>query len=131
MGLFLRWLGALILVAATYNPTPWNYIRWADAHFTDQMPLTLLLGLILGIGYLIYFMATVRSIGLIGIVLVAALFGLTIWVLIDWGVLSLTNADLNAWIAIFVLSAILGLGLSWSILRQRLSGQATVDEVED
>lgn len=31
---------------------------------------------------------------------------------------------------ILVLSLILGIGLSWSILRQRLSGQASVDEIE-
>ena len=29
-----------------------------------------------------------------------------------------------------VLSVVLGIGLSWSILRQRISGQASVDELE-
>jgi hypothetical protein len=34
------------------------------------------------------------------------------------------------WLGILALSLILGIGLSWSILRQRLSGQASVDEIE-
>ena len=42
----------------------------------------------------------------------------------------LANTSLNLWLGIFLLSVVLGIGLSWSILRQRLSGQASVDEIE-
>ena len=48
----------------------------------------------------------------------------------DWGVLGLDNSALNTWLAILALSLILGIGMSWSILRQRLSGQQTTDEVD-
>lgn len=130
MGILLRWLGAFVLLAATFNPTPWNFIRWAEAHWASQMPLTLLLGLLLGVGYLIYIGATLRSIGAFGVIVVAAVVGALIWVLMDWGVLNLQNTDLNLWLAIFALSVVLGVGLCWSILRQRLSGQASVDEIE-
>lgn len=58
------------------------------------------------------------------------LLGARPWVLIDWGVLTLANRSLNLWLGILVLSLILGIGLSWSILRQRLSGQASVDEID-
>jgi hypothetical protein len=130
MGIFLRWLGAFVLLAATYNPTQWNFIRWAESNWSSQMPLTLLLGLLLGVGYLVYVGATLRSIGAFGIVLVAAIVGALVWVLIDYGVLTLQNPQLNLWLGLFALSVVLGIGLSWSIIRQRLSGQATVDEVE-
>jgi Family of unknown function (DUF6524) len=130
MGILLRWIGAFLLLAATFNPTQWNFVRWAEANWSAQMPLTLLLGLLLGVGYMIYIVATMRSIGAFGVVLIAAVVGAALWVLIDWGWLRLDNPDLNLWLGIFVLSLILGIGLSWSILRQRLSGQATVDEVE-
>jgi hypothetical protein len=130
MGIFLRWLGAFVLLAATYNPTEWNFIRWAESNWSTQMPLTLLLGLLLGVGYLVYVGATLRSIGAFGIVLVAAIVGALVWVLIDYGVLTLQNPQLNLWLGLFALSVVLGIGLSWSIIRQRLSGQATVDEVE-
>lgn len=130
MGIFLRWLGAFALLAATFNPTRFNYIRWAEANYSSQVPLVLFLGLLLAVGYIVYVVATVRSIGAFGIVLIAAIFGSALWVLIDWGVLTLANQSLNLWLAILALSLILGVGLSWSILRQRLSGQASVDEID-
>lgn len=131
MGIFLRWLGAFALLSATYNPTQWNFIRWAEASWGSQMPLTVLFGLLLGVGYMIYVGATLRSIGAFGIVLVAAIVGALVWVLIDNQILTLQNPQLNLWLGIFALSVVLGIGLSWSIIRQRLSGQATVDEVQE
>ena len=130
MGIVLRWLGAFALLAATFNPTPYNFVRWSQANWETQMPLTVLLGLILGVGYIIYVGATFRSLGAFGMLVIAALCGAVVWVLIDWGMLSLGNSNLTVWLGIFALSLILGIGLSWSILRQRLSGQATVDEVD-
>jgi hypothetical protein len=130
MGILLRWLGAFVLLAATFNPTPWNYVRWVRDNGAEQMPLAIFLGLLLAVGYMVYGVATLRSIGPFGVVLVAAIIGAALWVVIDWGWLSLTNPSLNLWIGIFVLSVILGIGLSWSILRQKLSGQASVDEIE-
>ncbi len=131
MGIFLRWLGAFVLLAATYNPTSWNFTRWAETNWSSQMPLTLLLGLLLAVGYLVYIGATLRSIGAFGIVLVTAIVSALVWVLIDYRILTLQNPQLNLWLGIFALSVVLGIGLSWSIIRQRLSGQATVDEVQE
>ena len=131
MPFFLRWLFAFALLAATFNPTDWNFVRWAEANFAAQLPLTVLLGLILLLAYGIYVRATLRSIGAFGMVLVAALMAALIWVLIDWGILSLANRSLNIWLGLFALSVILGTGLSWSIIRHRLTGQSDVDEVEN
>lgn len=130
MGFFLRWLGAFILLAATFNPTDWNFVKWSIANGNSQLPLTLFLGLLLLIGFLIYVMATLRSIGALGMLLVAALFGSGLWVLFSWGVLSLENSALNTWLGLLALSLILGVGLSWGILQRRLSGQVTVDDDE-
>lgn len=130
MGIFLRWLGAFLLLAATFNPTEMNYLHWAQANFATQLPLVVLMGLLLAVGYMVYVVATLRSIGAFGIVLIAAIFGALVWVLIDWGWLNLQNPKLNLWLGILALSVVLGIGLSWSILRQRLSGQASVDEIE-
>ncbi len=130
MGILLRWFGAFVLLAATFNPTPWNYVTWVQANWATQMPLAVFLGLLLLVGFIVYTVATMRSIGLIGVILIAAIFGAGLWVLIDWGVISMTNSDLNTWLALVAMSLVLGIGLSWSSLRQRLSGQATVDEVD-
>ena len=130
MGIFLRWLGAFILLAATFNPTEWNYVKWSIANGNSQLPLTLFLGLLLLIGFLIYGLATLRSIGGFGMLLVAALFGSGLWVLYSWGLLSLENSTVNTWLGLLALSLILGVSLSWGILQRRLSGQVTVDDDE-
>lgn len=130
-GIVLRWVFAFVLLAATYNPTEWNYVRWAMGGYPDNLPMAVLLGLILLVGYIIYLRATLRSIGALGMLLVAALVGALLWVLIDWGWLTLDNPRLNLWLGIIALSAVLGIGLSWSLVRRRLSGQVDMDDVEE
>ncbi len=130
MSVLIRWLGAFVLLSVTYNPTEWNYIAWVQATWPAQMPLAVFLGLLLAVAYMVYVLATLRSIGAFGVMVVAAIFGAGLWVLTDWGVVTLTDPSLNLWLGILVGSLILGIGLSWSILRQRLSGQASVDEIE-
>ena len=120
-----------MLLAATFNPTPWNYVHWVQLNWATQMPLAVFFGLLLAVAFMVYILATLRSIGAIGIVIIAAIFGAALWVPTDWGLLSLTNSALNTWLALLALSVILGMGLSWSILRQRLSGQSTVDEINE
>ena len=131
MGFFLRWLFAFLLVSATFNPTKVNYVRWAREHFSDQLPLTVLLGLILVVAYVIYLRATIRSIGGFGIILVTAVVAALLWVLYDWGWLSVENPDLNLWIGIFAVSVVLGIGLSWSFARRAISGQYDVDDADE
>jgi hypothetical protein len=131
MGIFWRWFGAFVLLAATFNPTEWNYVRWAMANHEAQLPLTVFLGLLLAIGWIICINATLNSIGVFGMLLVAAVFGALVWVLLDWGVLDLANTRTNLWLGILALSLILGIGLSWSILQKRLTGQVDVDEIDD
>lgn len=135
MGFVLRWLFAFVLVAATYNPTSWNYVSWAASNwttgnFSSQLPLTLLFGLVLIVGYVIYINATLRSIGLFGMLLLLAVVATLLWFLWDRGWLSLQNASLNTWLGLFVLSVILGIGMTWSIVSRRISGQIDVDETD-
>jgi hypothetical protein len=131
MGFLLRWLVAFVLLAATYNPTEWNYVRWAFGPGEAALSLVVLLGLLLAICYIIYLRATLRSIGGFGMLLILALVGAILWVLYDFGLLSLDDPGLNTWLGIFALSVVLGVGLGWSIIRRRLSGQADVDDVDE
>ena len=131
MGFVIRWVFAFGLLAATFNPTQWNYVRWAQAEYDAQLPLVVLLGLILLVGYIIYLRATLRSIGGFGMALVLAIVAALIWVLYDYGVLDLSNGDFTVWIGLLALSFVLGIGLSWSLVRRKLSGQADVDDVDE
>lgn len=131
MGIFMRWLAAFLLLAATLNPTGANYVVWASENWRDQLPLTVLLGLLLLVGYAIALSATLNSIGTFGMGVIAAIFGCTVWVLEDWGLLSLTNGDVRMWLGLAALSVVFAAGLSWSLIKQRLTGQATYDDGED
>ena len=130
MGFLLRWLGAFLLLAAIFNPTQWNYVTWARTAWDTQTSLIVFVGLLLAVAAMVYLVATMRSIGILGALIIAAIFAAGLWVLTDWGLLGLDNSALNTWLALVVLSLILGVGMSWSILRQRLSGQQTTDEVD-
>ncbi len=131
MGFIIRWVFALFLLVATYNPTEWNYVRWSLANYQTNLSLTVLFGLILLVGYIIYLRATLRSIGLFGMILILAVVGTVLWVLFDQGVISLDNPSVNTWIGLFTLSIVLAVGLSWSIVRRRLTGQADVDDIDE
>ena len=89
-----------------------------------------LAALLLLIGYIIYLRATLRSTDGFGIFLVLALVDALLWVLYDFGVLSLDNTGLNVWLGLLALSLVLGVGLSWSHVRRALSGQADMDDVD-
>ena len=131
MAILIRWLFAFLLLALTYNPTPFNFVAWAMTNWETQLPLTVLFALVLMVCYIIYIRATLRSIGPTGMVLIAALFAALVWVLVDMGLLTLTNPSILTWLGLVAMSLILGVGLSWSIIRRRLSGQVDTDDVDN
>ena len=63
MWFVLPWLTAFALLAATYNPTSFNYVKWVMTQGERPVLLMVLAGLLLLIGYIIYLRATLRSIG--------------------------------------------------------------------
>ncbi|WP_299773002.1 DUF6524 family protein [uncultured Tateyamaria sp.] len=131
MGFFARWLFAFGLLAVTYNPTQYNYVAWVMQHGASNLSIAVLGGLLLLVGYIIYLRATLRSIGGFGMALVLAVVGAVLWVLYDLGLLTLDNGNLNTWLGVFALSLVLGVGLNWSHVRRRLSGQADMDDVDE
>lgn len=127
----LKWAFAFVLLTLTYNPTPYSYVAWLMGGSFAPMSLLVLSGLLLLVGYIIYLRATFRSIGLFGMALVLSLVGAVLWVLYDLGALNLDDAARNTWLALIAMSLVLGIGLSWSHVRRRLSGQADMDDVDE
>lgn len=130
MGFLIRWICAFALLALTFNPTEYNYVQWVRSYGSMNMSIAVLTGLVLIIGYIIYLRATLRSIGAFGMLLVLAVVGAGLWVLYDLGVLRLDDPSFNVWLGLIALSFVLAIGLSWSIVRRALSGQADVDDVD-
>ena len=131
MGFVWRWMFAFLLLAATFNPTEFNYVTWVRSYGGTHLSIAVLLGLLLFIGYIIYMRASLRSIGGLGMFLVLAVVAAGLWVLYDLGLLQLGNSDFNIWLALVALSFVLGIGLSWSHVRRALSGQADMDDVDE
>ena len=128
MGFLMRWLSAFVLLAATYNPTELSYVRWAVTNWQEETPLAVLFGLVLLIAFVLFLTALFRGIGTFGVVLIVAVLAALIWVLADFGWLSLDNPSTNTWIALVVLSVVLAVGMYWGILWRRMSGQLEVDD---
>ena len=130
-GVGLRIFFATLLVMATYNPTPWSYYDWVIYSFEKFNVMVVLAGVILLIGWAIYIRATLRSLGTIGLVLAFAFFGTLLWLIIDWGLVSVENVAAVTWIVLIIMSLVLGIGMSWSFIRRSMSGQADVDDGDD
>jgi hypothetical protein len=130
MGFLIRWLFAFLLIVFTYNPSFWNYSTWVAANYSNQLPLAVLGGLVLVAGYLVYLRATLNSIGIVGMVLILALVGAVLWVLFSQGWLTFGNYAFNTWIIIVALSLVLAVGMYFSVIWRRMSGQVDVDEVD-
>ena len=131
MGFLTRWAAAFILLAVTFNPTKYNYLAWLQSHGDTNLSVAVLVGLILAIAYIIFLRATLRSIGIFGMALVLALVGALIWVLYDFGLVALDDPGVNLWLALVVLSLMLGIGLGWSHVRRALTGQTDVDDIDE
>lgn len=127
----LRWLFAAVLVFGTFNPTQYCYVSWAFTDISNFGPVNAIVGVGLLIGWVMFLRATWYSLGWFGIALGAAFFGSMVWLLVDIGWVSLEDTNAMMWIVLFLLSLILAAGMSWSHIRKRMSGQLTVDDVED
>ena len=128
-GIGLRFLFALILVLATFNPSGYSYFHWLVDTISSPTPWLALAGIALVIGWVIYIRASIRSLGPIGLSLSAILVAIILWALIDIGIMSVDSPSAFTWIIEIFVAAILCLGMSWSHLRRRMSGQADVDDV--
>lgn len=130
-GFLLRWLFALALVFATYNPTGYSLTHWVWPFGNEQLPLKFLFCLLALVCYVVYLTATFRSLGWLGIILIVAFCGAMVWLLVDMGWLQLNDSGVFAWLSIFILGLIMGLGMSWSHIKKRLSGQFDTDDIGD
>lgn len=124
-----RWVAGLALVFATYNPSQKSYFHWVKNALGAEglEPLHYFLGVILLAGWTIFIIATERSLGALGSIIGAAFLGTGIWLLVDIGVLHAESVNTIAWLALAALGTLLAIGLSWSHLWRRLSGQLEVD----
>ena len=129
-GFLLRLMAAFILVFASYNPSGYSYYHWMVEQISSPTPWLALVGILLLIGWAIFLRATTRSLGVIGLLLAAALMAVLLWMMIDWGLFRADSLKAVTYIILVVLCWILAIGVSWSHIRRRITGQVDVDEVD-
>ena len=128
-----RFLATLLLVMVTYNPTDYSYVAWLNAASPEAPlgPEHFVVGVVLLIGWVILLAATQRSLGPLGLILGGALLGGVVWLLNDIGWLSLASIKSATWVGLICIAALLAVGLSWSHVWRRLTGQFEVDDGDD
>lgn len=130
LSLLWRFLASLVLVVATYNPSGWSYFHWLwNAPGGSGLgPQHFVVGIALIIGWAILLVATQRSLGTFGLVLGAALLCGIVWLLVDFGWLSLSSVSAVTWVILVCIAVLLSVGLSWSHIWRRMTGQLEVDD---
>ena len=133
VGFLWRFIAALVLVFLTYNPSGQSAYHWISSAVaeSDFGPLHLLLVAALLIGWVIYWIATWRALGTLGVALAALVLGAIIWLLVDIGLLKIESVSAITWIFLVGFAIVLAVGVSWSHVWRRITGQINVEDVDD
>jgi len=129
----VRFAGATALVLLTYNPTGYSYYDWVQQSLSDMGegfgPKQAFAGVVVLIGWAILINSTLASLGGLGLILASAFIGTLVWLISSFGWFEIESAGAVTWAALISLSALLAVGLSWSHIRRRMSGQVDVDDI--
>jgi len=123
IGILVRILAVMLLVAATYNPSGYSYYHWAFRGDTSYWALKIFLGLLIIFGYVFCGYATWRSLRVMLSVPLLLLIVACLWLLSDWGWVDLSDWLQRTLALEAMLVILLGTGVSFSLIRYRLSGQ--------
>ena len=120
-GFLLRFLGALVLVFATYNPEGRSFTHWV-VRFDELTPAKAFVGVVLTIGWVAVFTAAWRSLGFIMTGLVAALVATLLWMVVDTahGSMSLHAV---AYLALVGIAFALAVAMSWKSFRRAVASR--------
>lgn len=129
-GILWRVFFSIALVFLTFNPSGHSYFHWVKDSVPHVQPAIAVCGIVLVGAWLFFIRSTLASMGTLGVVLLMAFFAAIVWWMVSAGWLSLEDRATTAWIVLAILGLVLGFGMSWAHIRQRLSGQASVDRVD-
>lgn len=125
-GVIARIALGLALVLLTFNPSGHSFFHWITAPPSGITAAKALAGVALLIGWVICLRSAYIALGLLGLVLGSALLGALVWLLVDWKVIDVGGGSALTWIALVMVGILLGIGLSWSLVRARITGQVEV-----
>ena len=126
-----RLLLALVLVLITYNPTDYSFVHWLRVSSAGHTlgPEHAVAGVALLGGWLIVVTATRSALGSLGLIVLTAFMAALVWWLIDAGWLVANSMSSIEWVVLVCLAMVLAVGMSWSHIWRRITGQVTVEKV--
>lgn len=117
---------AVALVLLTFNPSGYSFYHWLTTPPAGVTAVKATAGVLLLIGWVVCVGTAKVALGLLGMLLGLALFGALAWLLVETGWLSVGDPSSMTWVVLIVLGLVLGVGLSWSLIRARATGQVEV-----
>ena len=124
----MRFLAGLFVVLGSFNPYGFSYYDWVVSG-NGMTAWKTMVGIGLLILHIVALLASVRSLGTIGVGLVTALFASAAWVLMIGNcstsrIRACSNSRCSSYCG-----AVYGIGLSYSHIRARISGQYDSNDV--
>ena len=131
-GVLARIVAAGALVFATFNPFGYSWFHWVVLPMIQQKrvfldPFKVLAGILLAALWVFFLRASQRSIGTLGAFFTFAAFGVLIWMLSYLHIFTPSSSRSIALLVLLAVTLVLGIGTSWSLIRQRATGQVEVD----
>lgn len=126
-GVLLRIALAAALVLLTFNPSGYSFYHWLTAPPPGISAIKAFTGVLLLTGWVVCVRAAFVALGWLGLTLGTALLGTLVWLLVDLRWIDVSGSSALTWIALILVGAVLGIGLSWSLVRARATGQIEVE----
>jgi hypothetical protein len=130
-GFAWRVVFAVTLVLVTFNPAGYSYFHWVRGNFPSVTPAQVVLSIALLVLWIFLWRSMMQAIGKLDLLLMVALTAALVWLFVSWGWLDVSSATTMTWVVLVALGLILGVGMTWAIIRRELTGQASVDEIDD
>jgi hypothetical protein len=125
-GVLTRIVLSVLLVFVTFNPSGTSLVHWLATPPVAITPGKAVAALFLGIGWILCLRTAFIALGKWGLLLGAGFFATLVWLLVDRNWLGVDGSAI-VWVGELVVGLLLGVGLSWSLLRAKATGQLEVN----
>ncbi len=125
-GFAIRWLWCALLVFATFNPTGYSYYHWVMEPNAGAASLKVLVGVILLTGDIALLRMMMVSVGYQGTGAIFSVIAVVLFSAVELGIIERTGVLWNAYWLLFILVTVLAVGLNWSHVQLRITGERDV-----
>jgi hypothetical protein len=121
-GVVTRIALSVLLVLVTFNPSGTSLVHWLAAPPVAVTPGKAVAALLLAIGWALCLRTAFNALGTWGLLLGVGFFATLVWLLVDRQWVSMDGSAI-VWVVELVVGILLGIGLSWSLLKAKATGQ--------